>query len=132
MIIHDRVPTECALMPLEAYSDLAGAVDVRAVFDGDDGDKALIIVYAVNYPVVAPAGAVHSLQAELQGLANPVRVFSQGAIEELDDRGRDFLREPGKARRAGLVQAMVNVAPVTGQKPGAWRRLCSVRSPGQC
>jgi hypothetical protein len=48
-------------MPLGAYSGLAGTVDVGPVFDGEDGDKALVIVYAVDHPVIAPAGAVHSL-----------------------------------------------------------------------
>src|ERR1700730_6633990 len=83
-------------LPLGGQSELARPVDVRAVFDGDDGDKVLVIVYAVDHPIVAPSGAVQSLQAELEGLAHPVRAFSQRAVEELDDRRRDFLGEPGQ------------------------------------
>jgi hypothetical protein len=47
-------------MPLGAHSDLAGPVDVGAVFDGDDGDQALVIVYAVDHAIVVPAGAAQS------------------------------------------------------------------------
>jgi hypothetical protein len=49
------------LSPLGAHSDLAGPVDVGAVLDGDDRAQALVIVYAVDHAVVAPAGAAQSL-----------------------------------------------------------------------
>jgi hypothetical protein len=48
-------------LPLGAHSGLAGPVDVGAVFDDGDGDKTMVIVYAVDHAIVAPVSAVQSL-----------------------------------------------------------------------
>jgi hypothetical protein len=55
------------------------------VLDGHDIDPTAVIVDAVNHPVVAAAGAMQTLQPQLERLAGPLRAGRQGTVEELDD-----------------------------------------------
>ena len=50
------------------------SVDVGAVFDGHDVDAAVLVVDAVDHPVVAAAGAVQPVEPELERRAGAVRV----------------------------------------------------------
>jgi hypothetical protein len=43
------------------------------VFDGYDGDPALVIVDAVDHAIITTASAVKPLEAQLQRLADEVR-----------------------------------------------------------
>jgi len=62
-----------------ALSELSWPVDVGAMFDGYDADLAIVVIYAVDHPVIAAAGAVKTLQAEHQRLADPARVLGKRA-----------------------------------------------------
>ena len=65
-------------MPTDrALSELPWSVDVGAVFDGHDVDTAVLVVYAVDHPVVAAPGAVQPVEPELERLAGPVRAGGQ-------------------------------------------------------
>jgi hypothetical protein len=47
------------------------------VLDGHDVDPSVLVVDAVDHPVVAPAGAVQPIEPELQWLADTVRAGGQ-------------------------------------------------------
>jgi len=84
------------MAPRERLSELSRSVDVGAVFDGQDGDQVELVVDAVDHAVVAAPGAVQPGQAELERLADPVRIGGQGAVQELHRCGRDLLGQPGQ------------------------------------
>lgn len=85
-----------AAPPLRARSEPARPVKVGAVLDRHDSDPAPVIVDTVDDAVVAAARAVKPLKAQLQWLADTIRARGQGAVQELDDRSRHFLRDPGQ------------------------------------
>ena len=74
-----------------------------------------LVVDAVDHAVVASPGAVQPGEAELQRLADPVRVGGQGSVQEFHRCGRDLLGQPLSARRAGAVQAIAKSPSLTGQ-----------------
>src|SRR5215472_17317942 len=75
-------------------------VDVGAMLDGHDVDPVVLVVDAVDHPVVAAAGTLQPRQPELQRLADAPRIGGQGSIDELHSGGSDLLRQPGQ-RPAG-------------------------------
>src|ERR1017187_3403448 len=54
-------------------SELPWSVDVGAVFDGHDVDAAVLVVDAIDHPVIAAAGAVQPVEPELKRAAHPAR-----------------------------------------------------------
>jgi hypothetical protein len=63
--------------PTERLSEMPWSIDVGAVLDGHDVDPAVLVVDAVDHPVVAPADAVQPVEPELERLADLVRVGGQ-------------------------------------------------------
>ena len=63
--------------PSAPASELPWSIDVGAVLDGHDVDPSVLVVDAVDHPVVTPAGAVQPIEPELERLADTVRVGGQ-------------------------------------------------------
>src|SRR5450755_2973205 len=122
----DRAETRSQVAAGRAWSELSRSVDVGAVFDGHDGDLPEVVIDAVYHPVVAPASAAEPLKAELQRLADTVRVPGQRAVQEFDHCRRDFLGEPGQrpARRGGPGDREL----VPAHRPEMSRRASSLLS----
>ena len=99
-----RVPLPCPTRPLQRWSmdfvsdTLASGRSFRmlTIIDVVSKQCPAIIVDTVDHPVIAAAGAVKSLKAQLQRLADPVRAGGQRAVQELYDSNRHLLREPGQ------------------------------------
>lgn len=73
---------------------LAGAVDVSAVVNVDDVDNLPPLVDAVEQAVgPPPLGPEEACQVTFERLARPVRLASESAERELDDRGHDAWRD---------------------------------------
>ena len=72
---------------------LAGAVDVSAVVNVDDVDNLPPLVDAVEQAVGPPSGPDEACQVTFERLACPVRLASESAERELDDRGNDAWRD---------------------------------------
>src|SRR5215831_12168107 len=71
----DVIPDGMAVAGQE--SDATRPVNVGAVLDRHDRDRAEVVVNAVDHPVVAAAGAMQSGKAELERLADPPRGLGQ-------------------------------------------------------
>src|ERR1022692_845724 len=82
--------------PTGRLSELPRSVDVGAVLDGYDVDTAVLVVVAVDHPVVPAPGAVQPVEPELEWLSDPVRAGGQRPVQELDRRGGDLLGQPGQ------------------------------------
>ena len=52
----------------------------------------VLVVDAVDHPVVAAAGAVQPIEPELERLADTARVGGQRPVQEFDCCGGDLLR----------------------------------------
>src|SRR6266568_5542021 len=81
-------------------SQLAWPVDVGTVLDSYHVDPAAVVVDAVDHPLVAAAGTVQALEPKLERLTHPVRIVSQGTVQELHHGSGDLLGQPGQ-RPAG-------------------------------
>jgi len=81
----------------------AAAVDVGAVVDGDDEDGVLVVIDAQQDPIVAATRASIGSQLSAERLAQPVRVVSQGAGDEFDDRRGDLVWETIEVTPRGSV-----------------------------
>ena len=68
-------------------------VGVRSVFDGNNLDAMVVHVDAVDHAVVASSGNVQACELQVQMFTDAMRVGRQRAVEELDDRRGDFLRQ---------------------------------------
>src|ERR1017187_1210352 len=79
---------------------LAGAVDIGAVLDGHKVDALVLVVDAVDHPVISAPGAMQSLEPELQRLADAVRIRRQRPVAELNHRRRYVLCPPPAASSA--------------------------------
>jgi hypothetical protein len=77
---------------------LSGAVDVPSVIYVEDVDDPGVVVNRVTHPVFAAPGSPLPLERLAQG-ADPVRVFGEGARDELEACPCD-----------GLVQPLVKLA----------------------
>jgi hypothetical protein len=74
-------------------SRLAAPVHVSAVLDHMDKHVAAILTDLVNDSVIPPPSNVQTLHVESQGFAYPSWLQRQRAVDELDDRRADLLRE---------------------------------------
>jgi hypothetical protein len=59
------------------------------VFDTEHGDKTDFVVDLVQDAEGAPSRGVDTLEFMVESVADAVRVFQQGASDELDDRRSD-------------------------------------------
>jgi hypothetical protein len=65
---------------VKRLSKLPWPVNVRPVFDGQDCDVPETGVDTVYHPVVAAPSAVEAAEAELERLADPVRIRGERAV----------------------------------------------------
>ena len=63
--------------PGERLSEFPRSVNVGAVFDSQDCDQVALVVDAVDHTIIAAPGAVQPGEAELERLADPVRIGGQ-------------------------------------------------------
>jgi len=63
--------------------NLPWPVDIRPVLDGQDSDLPDGGVDTVDHPVIAARSAVEPAEAEPERLAGPMRIRSEGAVQEL-------------------------------------------------
>jgi hypothetical protein len=89
---------------------LAGTIDIGTVLDGHNVDTLVLVIYAVNHPVISAPRAMQSLEPELKGLADAVRIRRQRPIAQLHDRRRYLLRQPayraaGRSRPPDRIRA---------------------------
>lgn len=64
--------------------------------DSDNVDAVLVAVDAVDDPEVAPPRRAMAFELEVELTAYSERRLGQRPVGELDDCGRDFLREAGQ------------------------------------
>ena len=67
----------------EWRSKLPWPVNVRPVFDSNDGNLPDADVDTVDHPVVTSSSAVKPAEAEPERLADLVRIRGEGAVQEL-------------------------------------------------
>jgi hypothetical protein len=92
----------CALTcpPTERLSEFSRSVNVGAVFDSRNSGQVALVVDAVDHPVAASPGAVQAGEAELELLADPVGIGSQGTVRKFHRCRRDLLWDSAQ-RAAG-------------------------------
>lgn len=73
----DRLLIEAMRERAARVLDLAGTVDVGAVLDGHDIDAVVLVIDAVDDPVVTASRAMQPFEAESERLADPVWIRSQ-------------------------------------------------------
>jgi hypothetical protein len=73
---------------------LPGTVDVAAVLDGHNVSTPVLVIDAVDHPVVTAPGAVQAFEPEPERLANPARTCCERSVAKLNDRRCHLLREP--------------------------------------
>jgi para-aminobenzoate synthetase len=73
--------------------DLPGAIDIGTVLDGHDVNTPVLVIDAVDHPVVTAPRAVQSFESEPERLADPVRIRRERSVAELNDRRCHLLRE---------------------------------------
>lgn len=71
-------------MPTSAWT-----VDIRAVVHPQDVDPLSVVFDAVDDSVAAAAGSMGADQLSQEGLAHPVRLCGEVAVDELDDCRHD-------------------------------------------
>jgi hypothetical protein len=98
-----RSPTrpDVGVPPAWNCRGLRRAVDLAAMIDGEDGDDAGTVVDRVDGPVVAPIGAVRSLELEAHGVPDAGRTLGQRAVHERHDGGGNVLWQPNEIPTCG-------------------------------
>ena len=86
--------------PRKRLSEFSRSVNVGTVFDSQNSDQVALVVDAVDHAVVASPGAVQTGEAELELLADPVGIGSQGTVKKFHRWRRDLLWESAQ-RAAG-------------------------------
>jgi hypothetical protein len=77
-----------------AELDLPGTVDIGTVLDGHDVNTPVLVIDAVDHPVITAPRAVQSFEPKPEWLANPVRIRCERPVAEFNDRRCHLLREP--------------------------------------
>jgi hypothetical protein len=85
-------------------------VDIGPVFNGQDSDLPDAVIDAIDHPVVTAPCAVQPAEAEPERVAGPLRICSQGAVQELRRCGRRIPGSRASARRAGAAQAIATLS----------------------
>ncbi len=100
---------------------LPGTVDVAAVLDGHNVSTPVLVIDAVDHPVVTAPCAVQALEPEPERLANPARICCERPVAELNDRRCHLLREPARrpaGRRRPPDRVPLHQSPVRAKPEG--------------